>query len=668
MGITGLIPLLREAQRSGHVKEFSGQTVGVDSYIWLYKGAFSCASDLALNLPTTKYISFFLSRARMLRHHGIDPLFVFDGGPLPSKLHTELERQRNRSERRQTAVKLWNQSKRKQAYEQFQRCVEVTPMMAKMVIDELRKEGFRCLVAPYEADAQLAYLESQGLITAAISEDSDLIVFGCRNIIFKLDQYGEAVIFDRQKMMDAKAVGIKGWTNEQVRRMCILSGCDYLPSVPGVGLKKAHRYVSRSQDLRAAIQLMRGDKLLVPEEYETEVERAELTFKYQRVYDPRAKCLAFVTPLDDTAPSVEDMPFIGVQLEPHVAHGIAMAELDPFTYLPFTIQAAVEQPPPPPVAKSVPVVRGKAAAPVTRARSLQSFWGTPKPAQTRRVPATTAAEQMPDAGCVVVVVVPPVVPAENNEVNVKFRGNDQHSKLVSTTQKSRFFAKPPPPVAVDTDTTDLSTVSTQVPATVDTPLPSTPLPVSQCETVVDDFNLESSMLSQPRLLKSGTAGLQRRPLISSVADDTRAISLFGQFTNRGAEDTPEYAKRPTYNKTAVRSGGLMTRGKGRGATESPSSVTALSPGPRTPITQVLRRISTDRLALQPLDDNIRPPLYLLDSSPPSAKRRQNAQGSLIEEAKKFRYHAASAPSLALLVDDDIVDSSGSDTENRAITI
>ncbi|KAJ2029237.1 hypothetical protein GGI08_009642, partial [Coemansia sp. S2] len=115
----------------------------------------------------------------------------------------------------------------------------------------------------------------------------------------------------------------------------------------------------------------------------------------------------------------------------------------------------------------------------------------------------------------------------------------------------------------------------------------------------------------------------------------------------------------------TRSAGLaVARGRGRGATNP-----VLSPGPRTPITQMLRRISADRMALQPLDDNQQPALCLLDSSSsPSAKRKQNTHASLIDEAKKFRYHAASAPSLALLVDDDIVDSSGSDTENRAVTV
>jgi hypothetical protein len=37
-------------------------------------------------------------------------------------------------------------------------------------------------VAPYEADAQLAYLERTGKISLIISEDSDLIAFGCKRV------------------------------------------------------------------------------------------------------------------------------------------------------------------------------------------------------------------------------------------------------------------------------------------------------------------------------------------------------------------------------------------------------------------------------------------------------------------------------------------------------
>ena len=39
--------------------------------------------------------------------------------------------------------------------------------------------GIDYVVAPLEADAQLAYLESQGVVP----EDSDLIAFGCKEVI-----------------------------------------------------------------------------------------------------------------------------------------------------------------------------------------------------------------------------------------------------------------------------------------------------------------------------------------------------------------------------------------------------------------------------------------------------------------------------------------------------
>jgi exonuclease-1 len=51
--------------------------------------------------------------------------------------------------------------------------------------DELKVEF---LVAPYEADAQLAFLQLNGHVDAVITEDSDLMVFGCRETLYKFDR------------------------------------------------------------------------------------------------------------------------------------------------------------------------------------------------------------------------------------------------------------------------------------------------------------------------------------------------------------------------------------------------------------------------------------------------------------------------------------------------
>lgn len=49
-----------------------------------------------------------------------------------------------------------------------------------------RSRGVDCVVAPYEADAQLAYLTKSGLAQAVITEDSDLLAFGCKTVPKKM--------------------------------------------------------------------------------------------------------------------------------------------------------------------------------------------------------------------------------------------------------------------------------------------------------------------------------------------------------------------------------------------------------------------------------------------------------------------------------------------------
>jgi hypothetical protein len=56
MGISGLLPLLKSIQVNTHIKQYAGKVVGIDAYVWLHRGAFACAWDLALGNPTTKSV------------------------------------------------------------------------------------------------------------------------------------------------------------------------------------------------------------------------------------------------------------------------------------------------------------------------------------------------------------------------------------------------------------------------------------------------------------------------------------------------------------------------------------------------------------------------------------------------------------------------------------
>ena len=54
MGINGLLPSLASIHRTVNLKDFNGQTMGVDGYVWLHRGAYSCAQELSNSIPTTK--------------------------------------------------------------------------------------------------------------------------------------------------------------------------------------------------------------------------------------------------------------------------------------------------------------------------------------------------------------------------------------------------------------------------------------------------------------------------------------------------------------------------------------------------------------------------------------------------------------------------------------
>jgi exonuclease-1 len=163
------------------------------------------------------------------------------------------------------------------------------------------------VVAPYEADAQLAYLERIGIVNGVITEDSDLLVFGCQNVLLKLDVVASTVISISRRdfgtvtasKSDANSISLVGWSDMQFRAMAILSGCDYLGSIPGVGLKTACFLLRKWKSVEQVVRvvLLEGKKS-VPPGYLKQFRLAEKCFLHQRVYCPLEEKLVHLRPID----------------------------------------------------------------------------------------------------------------------------------------------------------------------------------------------------------------------------------------------------------------------------------------------------------------------------------------------------------------------------------
>nr|XP_029715845.1 exonuclease 1 [Aedes albopictus] len=292
MGITGLIPFLEKASSRCNLRDLRGQCVAIDSYCWLHKGAFACADKLARGETTDIHIQYCLKYVNMLLSHDIKPILVFDGRHLPAKAATEAKRRETRENAKKRSAELLRVGRTEEAKGYLRRCVDITHEMALQLIQECRKRNVDCVVAPYEADAQLAYLNRKGIAQAVITEDSDLMLFGCSKVLFKLDLTGTGLMIEAEKLYLAMACKEEKYSFDKFRYMCILSGCDYLDSLPGIGLAKARKFVLTTEDtdIRRALakipSYLNMRQLEVSEQYKEEFMKADATFKHMVVYDP----------------------------------------------------------------------------------------------------------------------------------------------------------------------------------------------------------------------------------------------------------------------------------------------------------------------------------------------------------------------------------------------
>ena len=103
-----------------------------------------------------------------------------------------------------------------------------------------------------------------------------------------------------------------------------MAGCDYLPSLHGIGLKKAFKFWSKvtQPSLELALPKIPGylnmKQISVTEEYIRGFVQANLTFLYQIVYDPMERKMRPLTEYEGAIENSTDLSFAGGIISDHV--------------------------------------------------------------------------------------------------------------------------------------------------------------------------------------------------------------------------------------------------------------------------------------------------------------------------------------------------------------
>lgn len=259
---------------------FAGKKIAIDTslYIFKYKAVFG-----------ERWINSFISLFTLFDKYKIKSIIVFDNPKKTSLKKVEIEKRGDtrkklleRISELEKSISLYNEKGEvseilktvtdKSKSEKLTRLLsfsdkkeekEETHINIDMCIYELEKlksqiinitpsdisklkELCDCFGVDYvtsesEAEASCVYLSKIGVVDSVLSEDTDVLAYGCKSYISKLNISEEYVMeINYDEMLEE--LKMKG---ESFLDMCILLGCDFNKNIKGVGPETSYKLISK---------------------------------------------------------------------------------------------------------------------------------------------------------------------------------------------------------------------------------------------------------------------------------------------------------------------------------------------------------------------------------------------------------------------------------------
>jgi len=206
-----------------HLSELQNKTLVIDTSIYLYR-----------YLGQNAIIESFYEMISIFRKYNITPLFIFDGKPPIEKYETL----QNRKYSKKNAEKKYKQLEQQLTVSSFNDKKEILLMMECIKKNFLRIQdsdiqrvkalinsyGAMYYVAEGEADCLCAQLVIQGKAWGCMSDDMDMLVYGCPRVIRHLSLRNHTILqYHLDQILQDLDISL-----EMFRQMIILYGTDYV--------------------------------------------------------------------------------------------------------------------------------------------------------------------------------------------------------------------------------------------------------------------------------------------------------------------------------------------------------------------------------------------------------------------------------------------------------
>lgn len=236
MGIKKLNTFLnvycKETTTKIHFSQLYGKKIAIDIMIYIYKYA-----------AERSIIEGIYLLCSLLKKYNITPIFIFDG-KINDKKKLEIQKRRLKREKSQlkyqeiinSDVDLKDPIIKSKLLTLKRNSIKLTNSDINDVKQLIDAYGLTYIVADEEADKLCSELVLSNIAYAAISEDTDLFVYGCPRILRYLNLFNEVcILYDLKTILNKLELNLSTF-----KKICLLAGCDYTET--SINIFKCYNY------------------------------------------------------------------------------------------------------------------------------------------------------------------------------------------------------------------------------------------------------------------------------------------------------------------------------------------------------------------------------------------------------------------------------------------
>jgi|688.fasta_scaffold513989_1 flap endonuclease-1 len=299
MGIKNLMKIINKyASKSikyTNIEKYKNKIIAIDANLMIYKMIFAIrlnGYDIKNDDIIVTHIHSLLLKIQGFKKYNIIPVFVFDGIAPKIKEKTLKSRSEFQNYMKQKYYNAVTQDEKKKyyfmksdiTYQEIKDCIELISLFNYTIIESLE-----------EADSQLAELSKSHIIDYIATDDMDILVFGGNKILKNF------TVSDKKKIQEINLDTFKKETNlnqSQIIDLSILLGCDYCPSVKGVGTIGAYKLIKEYGNLNSILKTKQVsisyDYIKAQNYFKNSPIINSKNIKINKMYVDKAKLIAFL--------------------------------------------------------------------------------------------------------------------------------------------------------------------------------------------------------------------------------------------------------------------------------------------------------------------------------------------------------------------------------------